>query len=167
MICPKCGFENVDTAKRCACGIDLTNPDEPTMGMFNEERARNGVRFLYLLAIYKGCANCLSVFVSSHEGWKGYSIINAAVYFGMAYGLYRKSRACAIILFLWFIAEFVDAYQQGTTPLMSLRILLYYLIAFGLFMGIFATFAMHRFEKEKREKGLVHAPEMSVVDQNK
>jgi len=162
MKCPKCGFVNVDTAQRCACGVDLTNPDEPTMGFLDKKKALSLVRVVRLLAIIAGLWNCYAIFAGSYEGWKGNSITNAAVYFGMAYGLYRKSRTCAILLFVWNIGEPLDVYTEGTTPFTVPPILRYVIVASVYFMGIFATFALHKFEKEKRKKEVGFTPEASA-----
>ncbi len=169
MKCPKCGFVNVDTAKRCACGIDLTTPDEPTMGFFDEKKSLSLVRLVRLVAIIAGLMNCWAVFTGSHEAWPGNSIINAAiflgnaaVYFGMAYGLYRKSRTCAILLFIWNIGEPLDVYSEGTTPFTVPLILRYVIVASIYLVGIFATFALHKFEKDKREEEVLFTPEASV-----
>jgi len=152
MNCPKCGFLNPDTAIRCACGTDLTNPDETrTMSEplvragINERTARAFIRIAYFMGFYL----CFSLVHRFFVGSPGYAdrvdaaldLVDAAVFFGMALGVVLKSRTCAVILFLWNIAYLMTSSQT----------LLELLITAVLFLGVVGTFALHSIEKEKKQ----------------
>jgi hypothetical protein len=151
MNCPKCGYLNPDTTTQCACGNDLTNPDEtrtgsetPSRAGINERTARGFIRIAYFMGFYL----CFSLVHRFFVGSPGYAdrgdaaldLVDAAVFFGMALGVTLKSRTCAVILFLWNIAYLMTASQT----------LLELLITAVLFLGVVGTFTLHAIEREKK-----------------
>ena len=79
-------------------------------------------------------ASLLSVY-----GFNVWSLLDAAAFFGLAYGVFRKSRTCAIILFAYYLTDRVEMWREthdvvkafGWLPIM---------IAVIYFLGVLGTF---------------------------
>lgn len=78
----------------------------------------------------------------SSEAW---GLVDVALMFGLAFGIHKKSRTCAVIMLLYFaagkVAPIIDS-GNLTGTLVGLLFLL------ALLQGMTGTFAYHRFRKE-------------------
>ena len=72
--------------------------------------------------------------VSFINAWQ---FIDVALIAGLAYGIYRKSRACAVILFLYFVAS------TGKASGLVLALVFFYYYA----LGIQGTFEYHKLRR--------------------
>ena len=87
----------------------------------------------------------LSVFGFSVMGINAWALIDVAVIAGLAYGVFRKSRTCAIILMVLFAVEKVLMWQAAGTPTgwpLALAFFACYV------MGVQGTFQYHSWKKE-------------------
>jgi hypothetical protein len=75
------------------------------------------IRNAWILAVISGVftlALKLPVVLSSPAtGSSALALLDVAVIFGLAYGIYRKSRACAVILLIDFIYSKINLLQAG------------------------------------------------------
>jgi serine/threonine-protein kinase len=95
-----------------------------------------GITFLFvLIALASGTA------VMGINAW---AFVDIGIILGLAYGVYRRSRTCAVILFLFFLGEkvamFAEAKSVGNVPIALVFIYLY-----G--RGMVGTFQYHRERK--------------------
>jgi serine/threonine-protein kinase len=81
---------------------------------------------------------------SAIMGINAWAFVDIGIFLGLAYGVYRRSRTCAVLLFLFFlfekIAMFASAKTLGSVPIAIIFIYLY-----G--RGMVGTFQYHRERK--------------------
>lgn len=81
---------------------------------------------------------------SAIMGINGWAFVDIGIILGLAYGVYRKSRTCAVLLFLFFLLEKIamlaSAKSVGSVPIALIFIYLY-----G--RGMVGTFQYHRERK--------------------
>src|SRR5262249_46833014 len=82
-----------------------------------------------------------AIFGHSILGFSAWELIDAAFIFGMAFGIYKKSRTCAVLMLIYFIgAKILLMTQAGTTNGIVLALVFLYYFA----MGVKGTFDYHR-----------------------
>jgi serine/threonine-protein kinase len=77
-----------------------------------------------------------------------WQFLDVALIGGLAFGIYRKSRACAVIMLLYFIASkimIVAATGRASGLVLAVVFLYYYAL------GVQGTFAYHKLRKEHLE----------------
>jgi hypothetical protein len=82
-------------------------------------------------------------------GAEAWGFIDVVLMFGMAFGIYKKSRSCAVIMLLYYAAGKMVPLIAGGSYI-SIGVGLLFLFAF--LQGMFGTFAFHKFVKESRAK---------------
>ncbi len=65
-----------------------------------------------IITLLAAVAALLSVKISIFSGWM---LFDAAFIFGLAYGIYRKSRACAVVLTVYFVISKIMIFTSGAT----------------------------------------------------
>lgn len=111
------------------------------------------------LACGGGVVSGLFTLNDSIIAWFGYSFARAAIFnflgailiFGMTFGIYKKNKVCAIILFVYWVAsksvasKVMYVQPKGYLPGIFIAILFGYFF----FEGIRGTFAYHKIVKSK------------------
>jgi len=88
-----------------------------------------------------------------------WSLIDVALIFGLAYGIYRKSRTCAIILFGYFIiSKIFMMIEMGQVGSLAISLLFLYF----LFQGIRGSWAYHRLQPPTVD-GTPHSPRRKIL----
>ncbi len=79
-------------------------------------------------------------------GFTGWELIDAALIFGLAFGIYKNSRACAVLLFLYFVGSKILIFSStGSLSGLPLSFVLAYFYA----LGIAGTFEYQRLVKTR------------------
>lgn len=81
-------------------------------------------------------------------GFDLWTLLDAALIAGLAYGIYRKNRYCAVILFVYFVISKIGGVistGQFTGAFMAI------VIAYFYFQGAKATFQIHKHKSENQE----------------
>ena len=80
-----------------------------------------------------------------------WSFVDVILIFGLAYGVYCKSRTCAVIMFLKFFAAAVDNYKLVTVDVGSFVGFSVAILIFGYFFGqaVRGTFVYHSLVQRK------------------
>ena len=81
---------------------------------------------------------------SAIMGINAWAFVDIGIFLGLAYGVYRKSRTCAVLLFLFFLLEKI-AMLAGSKSVGSVPIALIFLYLYG--RGMVGTFQYHRERK--------------------
>src|SRR4029079_5710780 len=79
------------------------------------------------------------------RGMNAWSFLDVAVMIGLTFGVYRRSRVCAILLLAFFVLNKIIMWAQAGTPTgWPLA------IAFGwaYYQGVMGTFEYHRWKDE-------------------
>lgn len=80
--------------------------------------------------------------ILSFSAW---SLIDVAVIFGLAFGIYRKSRTCAVLMLVFFVASKIFMMVQSGKPSGLLLAIVFFYYFWQAVMG---TFAYHRLKPE-------------------
>ena len=116
--------------------------------MIDEKVSHHFIIVACCLAIVSGLLILVMTFAGAFK-FTPFNIIDASFVFGMAYGVYRKSRTCAILLFIYYVGCRFDMYQRTGNPSNAVGLLaIAFTVAF--FLGILGTFAVHSIEEEKK-----------------
>jgi len=94
------------------------------------------------VAVYAAAITSLSIVLGDDfVGWG--SVVDVAIFLGLAYGVYRRSRTAAIILFAYHLLNRVLMYRLTgeLSPMLGVAPLTY---ALAFFLGIVGTFSHHR-----------------------
>jgi hypothetical protein len=148
--CPYCGLTNPHSAKRCDCGYDFQSNKLLPHGKHNKllEKAIGDIKKAYIA----GYLFSVIVMLASLPDIKVQFPIGALIVAGLSYGIYKKSRACVVSLFILFIIPGI----VGTIITIVERrwiylfpALLFLFISYPLYKGIRGTYAYHNLVNEK------------------
>jgi hypothetical protein len=81
-------------------------------------------------------------------GLNRYNFADAVIFFGLAYGIHRRSRICAVAVLLYVVAyEALLIYRAHRIPLLAIIIVAVFFTACGL--GVIGTFVAHAQDADK------------------
>jgi serine/threonine-protein kinase len=94
------------------------------------------VTFLFTLAALNG---------AKAAGFNAWNFIDVVLIFGLAFGIYKKSRACAVSMMIYFVvSKILIVVETGSFGGSVMAIIFIYYYA----QGISGTFAYHKLMKE-------------------
>ena len=81
---------------------------------------------------------------SSIAGYSAWQLLDVALVAGLAFGIYRKSRACAVVMFIYFlISKILVVVETGQASGLVMGVVFLYFY----WQGVVGTFAYHRLVK--------------------
>lgn len=150
--CPHCGLTNPHSAKRCNCGYYFYSnnllPHDENINLL--KKANSNIKIAYIAGYIFSVIVVLVYFI---EG-KIFFLINAWIIGSLSFGIFKKSRVCAILLSLYFIIPAII----GAIGAIEARIWLYVwlfpamlliFMSYPLYKGIKGTYAYHKLVREK------------------
>jgi hypothetical protein len=113
------------------------------------EHALRFIKEAYIAGIIFGTFNAVFVTVAAAEGDKTQfpRLVDSALCYGLSFGIYKKSRICAIFLFLYCIAAVAAAFILPTNAIGFLI----FVLAFVVARGILGTFRYHKLTASKTD----------------
>ena len=131
--------------------------EEPTLRREVEasadmKKAKGNINMAVIAGVISGVIT-LIVSIIGVWGYDKWSLIDAFLVFGLAFGVYKKSRVCAIILFVGWVGSkiwMMVAQPEVILPSLVMTIL----FGFWFFRGIQGTFAYHRIIKAEEKQGI-------------
>jgi len=118
--------------------------------MTNEKRIKIFVLCAAVSAFIAGFLTLLISFTGMF-GFNLFNLIDAAIFIGLGFGVLKKSRSCAIILFIYHIFNKFDMWTRTQDLMISAGFFSVFFAVMYL-MGIMGTFAHHKLIKEKKLK---------------
>ncbi|WP_291584007.1 hypothetical protein [Clostridium sp. UBA6640] len=116
----------------------------------NNEKALKYIKSAWMTAIACSVITLLGMLLSilANSDFLGldlYSLVDVALLLGLAFGVYKKSRVCAVILFIYFILDKLYMLSSGVVNRGAIMMS----IAFGtwFFQGIIGTIHYHKNKK--------------------
>lgn len=103
------------------------------------------IQHAWIAALISGtvtlAAALFAIFGTSILGFSAWELIDAALIFGLAYGIYRKSRTCAVIMFIYFLgSKILIMVEAGPSAgIVMAVVFLYY-----FWQGVRGTYEYHR-----------------------
>ncbi|MYN02925.1 hypothetical protein GTP41_12520 [Pseudoduganella sp. DS3] len=87
----------------------------------------------------------LAISGTKAAGFNAWNFIDVVLIFGLAFGIYKKSRACAVLMLVYFVvSKILIAIETGSVSGTVLAIIFIYYYA----QGIAGTFAYHKLVKQ-------------------
>jgi len=83
----------------------------------------------------------IAMFGAKLPGFDAWSLIDVAIIFGLAFGIYKKSRTCAVIMLAYFVASKIIIMVETGKPT---GLLLALVFGYYFWQGVQGTFAYHR-----------------------
>jgi len=90
-------------------------------------------------------ASLLPLFGASIAGFNLFNLADVALIAGLTVGIWRKSRICALIMLVYFIASKVMLISKTGN---SAGLIMGAVFAYFYFQGVRGTFAWHKLQKE-------------------
>ncbi len=103
------------------------------------------IKTAWVMGIVSGtvtlCISLSSMAFGKVMGMDGWSVIDAIIIFGLAYGIFKKSRICAASMVIYFIASkiYMILENKTATGVPLAIVCLYFYI-----QGVVGTFAYHK-----------------------
>ena len=89
----------------------------------------------------------LAIFGTSILGFSAWELIDVAFVFALAFGIYKKSRACAVLMLIYFIgAKILIMMETGKPNGLIMAVIFIYYFA----LGVSGTFEYHKLVSAKR-----------------
>lgn len=132
--------------------------------MMTIEKAEKAIKTAYVAAIISGTITLIVSLMAmagvSFGGINPWMIIDAIFIFGMAYGIAKKSRVCAIIMLVyWILAKIVTIMGEGPSGGIVVAIM----FAYFFFNGVVGTFTYHQLtEAQAHQKDTTSPTEQST-----
>lgn len=123
----------------------IQTPSEFVVPEETAKRIRNAV----IAACISGCITLLATLAamggSSMLGFSAWNFADVFLIFGLALGIYKNSRTCAVIMFVYFlISKAMMVQASGNVGSLLLSVIFFYFY----FLGILGTFSYHKLKKE-------------------
>lgn len=107
------------------------------------------IRSAWIAAVVSGTITLLFTLaaMAGHSvlGISAANFVDVALIFGLAFGIYRKSRTCAVLMLVYFLASKIYMIQQngaaGAGGILGVVFLVFYA------MGVMGTFQYHKIVK--------------------
>lgn len=140
----------MDTNPYRAPKADVEIPDnEPDIPLETLKAIRNA----WIAAVVSGVITLFFSLIGmaggGGMGFDAWTLIDAALIFGLAFGIYRKSRACALIMLIYFIGSkilmMMDGFYSNPIGIVIALAFLYWYTK-----GVIGTFAYHKLIKNLR-----------------
>lgn len=107
------------------------------------------IKGAWVAGTVSGCLTLLTTLASVAgapiAGFNAWNFLDVVLIFGLAYGIFKKSRACAVSMFVYFVISKMLVFKatgQFSGAVMSIIFIYYYA------QGMAGTFAYHKFAKE-------------------
>ncbi len=115
--------------------------------MIDEKLTRIFIACGWIAAVIAGFFTTLCVMTGCF-GLNKYNIVDMALLFGLAYGVYRRSRTCAVLLLAYDVASQAMLFRLGHQPSAVA------LVSAGVFftayaLGVIGTFVAHAHDADK------------------
>lgn len=90
----------------------------------------------------------LAIAGTSILGYSAWELFDVALIFGLTYGIYRKSRTCAVLMLVYFVAsKILLAIESGRPNGMVMGLIFTYYF----YQGVVGTFAYHKAVRMTRQ----------------
>ena len=118
----------------------------------NMEKATSAIRNAWIAGAISGVLTMIVALIGAF-GYDLWSLIDAFLILGLSFGIYKKNRACAVILFIYLVINLIALWIL--VPLLELSeerpfLPLWIIIGILFLQGIRGTFAYHRITRTER-----------------
>ena len=110
------------------------------------ELAKTRIKNAYIGGVIIGVATLLFTIVAITSGnnilgFDAWALLDVILIFGLTFGVYKKSRVCAVLLFLYFVISKIILFMETGKPI---GLIMAFLIGYHLFRGVQGTITYHK-----------------------
>ena len=114
------------------------------------EEVLKKIKHAWIAALFSGAITSLVVLISLMGtqilGFSAWELIDVAMILALAFGIYKKSRTCAVLMLVYFVASKILIMVETGKPSGAVMGLLF---AYFFWQGVSGTFAYHRLLKKQ------------------
>lgn len=105
------------------------------------EKANKAIKRAWIVGLIWAGLTLIAALISMSKGGSLWRLVDVFLIFGLTFGIYRKSRICAVIIFVYCVVSIILSSINAGRPAVSagMVFLLYF-----FFQGIRGTFAYHK-----------------------
>jgi hypothetical protein len=103
------------------------------------------IKNAWVVGIVSGCmtlvATLIAMYGMSLLGLNAWNLLDAALIFGLAFGIYKKSRSCAVLMLIYFVASkiiIIADTGKFSSAFFSIIFIYFYV------QGVIGTFTYHK-----------------------
>ena len=116
-------------------------------GMIDKRTAKVFIMAACIAAIFGGLTTLL-IALKQVYGFDKLELLDVAIFFGLAYGVYKRSRVCAIVLFTYHLANRVPLWTHTHSVELTFGgLAIPFMVVY--FLGILGTFAHYSLRMEE------------------
>jgi len=113
------------------------------------------IRNAWIAAVVSGCVTLAVILLSISGvvnlfGFSAWELIDVALVFGLAFGIYKKNRICAVVMLVYFIASKIFLISL-TGKLTGVPMAVFF--GYFFWQGVSGTFAYHKHRKSSSMDG--------------
>jgi hypothetical protein len=107
------------------------------------------IKNAWVVGIISGCITLVVTLLAMNGvailGFNAWNLLDAALIFGLTFGIYKKSRSCAVLMLIYFVgSKMIIIADTGkfSGAIMSIVFIYYYI------HGVIGTFTYHKLQKQ-------------------
>ena len=136
----------------------------------NMEKANSAIKSAWIAGAISGVITLILALIGAF-GYDLWSLIDAFLILGLSFGIYKKNRACAVILFVYWIgAKISQMWELGAQgqPAGLIGVLpIAILFGYYFFQGIRGTFAYHKIARPEEIEGKIESESINKKSKKK
>lgn len=109
------------------------------------EEIHKQIKQAWVAAVVSGCMTLVVVLIAMSGtkilNYSAWELIDVAFVFGMAFGIYKKSRACAVLMFIYFVVSKILLMIETGKPT---GVVLAVVFIYFFWQGVIGTFAYRK-----------------------
>jgi hypothetical protein len=110
------------------------------------ELAENRIKNAYIGGVIIGAVTLLFTIVAitygdNMLGLDAWALLDVVLIFGLTFGVYKKSRVCAVLLFLYFVVSKIILFMETGKPV---GLIVAFIFGYHLFRGAQGTITYHK-----------------------
>lgn len=168
--CPSCGLISPEGTRTCDCGYNLLTGTRQsvhrneTVGWFKQfyypvtdlDAAKKSIDMAYLTTII---VTIVTGVYSLYYIGVFYGLVDIILLSVLSFGIYKKSRICVTIMFMWVligsVMKFVNGVMMQTEgqkpPGVPVYMIMAFFISLIIYQGMRGTFAYHKMIREQEQ----------------
>ncbi|MBM4293481.1 MAG: hypothetical protein FJ126_01055 [Deltaproteobacteria bacterium] len=106
------------------------------------QKANNKIKIAWIVGVIFGAFIALDLIFKMDLSYRNLiiSVIGSGLFLGLSFGIYKKSRTCAMILFALPIASVIDGIVRGG----AFQVLFGIIFSYPFYQGVRGTFTYHK-----------------------
>ncbi len=107
------------------------------------------IKSAWVVGIISGCINLVVTLLAMYGvavlGFNVWNLLDAALIFSLAFGIYKKSRSCAVLMLVYFVGSKIIIFAdtgEFSGPFLSIVFIYFYI------QGVIGTFTYHKLQKQ-------------------